>query len=93
MTAPSTKAIAEQLEERPELLAFFQTLLGEATYPDDDDLVTVPEAAKERGRSVASHYRDVAEGRFPPPFKVGPRSVRYRRKTIRLAMEQLEGAA
>lgn len=41
-----------------------------------------------RNRSAASIWRDVRNGRFPPPIKCGVRSTRWIVGDIRRALEQ-----
>jgi predicted DNA-binding transcriptional regulator AlpA len=43
------------------------------------------------GRSRASIWRDVAAKRLPAPFKVGPRSTRWKLGDIRQAMAKMQG--
>ena len=43
------------------------------------------------GRSRASIWRDVAAKRLPAPFKVGPRSTRWKLGDIRQAMTKMQG--
>ncbi|MDE2761598.1 MAG: AlpA family phage regulatory protein [Gemmatimonadota bacterium] len=41
-----------------------------------------PEVVEEIGVSKASLYRWIRSGRFPPPIKLGPRRVGWRREDV-----------
>ncbi len=49
----------------------------------DCALVALPVVCAIRGRSPASIWRDVKEGRCPAPVKAGPRSTRWRAGDLR----------
>ncbi len=49
----------------------------------DDALSNVYEIEVLSGRSNASIWRDVREGRLAPPIKIGPNSTRWRVSDVR----------
>lgn len=49
----------------------------------DEAAIDVNTLSALKGRSVASIWRDVKAGRFPAPFKAGPRSTRWRLGNVR----------
>jgi predicted DNA-binding transcriptional regulator AlpA len=53
----------------------------------DDPLLTVREAAAERGIAVSTFWRDLKRGLLPAAFYVTPRSPRWRRSELRAAIE------
>lgn len=38
-------------------------------------ILRLPEVLKRRGRSRSSHYKDIQDGLFPPPIKIGSRAA------------------
>ena len=60
-----------------------------STFDDmpDSALVDVNEINALVGRSRASIWRDVAEGRLAPPIKIGPNASRWRVGDVRRFME------
>ncbi|MFJ1253345.1 helix-turn-helix transcriptional regulator [Cupriavidus sp. CuC1] len=40
-------------------------------------LLRLPEVIATTGRSRASIYKDIAEGKFPPPIRIGERAVAW----------------
>jgi predicted DNA-binding transcriptional regulator AlpA len=52
----------------------------------DDALVETAVYCALRSRSRASHYRDLKEGRIPPPVRVGARSTRWRVGDVRASL-------
>ncbi|WP_081613264.1 helix-turn-helix transcriptional regulator [Xanthomonas sp. SHU 199] len=42
----------------------------------------LPSVLARVGRSRASLYRDIAEGRFPAPSKIGPRAIGWDPSTV-----------
>ena len=57
------------------------------TYIPDDPLLTSVEAAAERAQAISTFWRDVAAGKLPEPFYIGPKSPRWRRSEIRAGIE------
>lgn len=49
----------------------------------DDPLLTVREAAAERGIAVSTFWRDVKRGILPSPIYPTPKTPRWRRSAIR----------
>lgn len=37
-------------------------------------ILRLPEVLKRRGRSRSAHYKDIQDGLFPPPIKIGSRA-------------------
>jgi len=62
-------------------------------YIPDDPLLTAREAAAERRQGLSTFWRDVAAGRVPPAYYVGPKSPRWRRSELRAAIEATRAAA
>lgn len=56
-------------------------------YIPDDPLLTAREAAAERRQGLSTFWRDVAAGRVPPAYYVGPKTPRWRRSELRTAIE------
>ena len=71
MVTPERKSREELIEAR------VNRVLKQLPFLPDDALVEQRGVCAVRGRSAASHWRDVAEGRFPKPEKIG-RSSRWR---------------
>ena len=61
-------------------------------YIPDDPLLTAREAAAERRQGLSTFWRDVAAGRVPPAYYVGPKSPRWRRSELRAAIEATRAA-
>lgn len=61
---------------------------GLATFEalPDDALVDVKIVSALLGRSIASIWRDVSQGRLARPLRVGVRSTRWRARDVRIAM-------
>lgn len=38
-------------------------------------ILRLPEVLKRRGRSRSAHYKDIQDGLFPPPIKIGSRAA------------------
>ena len=57
-----------------------------------DPLITVKEAAAERGQGVSTFWRDVKNGVVPNPYYIGPRSPRWRQSEIRASVEACKKA-
>jgi len=57
----------------------------------DDPLLTATEGAAERNQGVSTFWRDVAAGRVPSPYYIGPRMPRWRRSEIRQGVEACRG--
>jgi predicted DNA-binding transcriptional regulator AlpA len=56
-------------------------------YVLSDPLITVKEAAAERGQGVSTFWRDVKNGGVPSPYYVGPKTPRWRLSEIRASVE------
>lgn len=54
---------------------------------EDDKLLTIREVSGLCTVSERKIWRDVAAGRFPKPFKLGPKSTRWWRSGILLFLE------
>jgi predicted DNA-binding transcriptional regulator AlpA len=55
---------------------------AEARAVVPDPLLTAQEAAAETGRAVSTFWRDVQQGKLPPPYYVTPRCPRWRRSEL-----------
>ncbi len=64
-----------------------QQLPRVASYVPDDPLLTAAEAAPETGRALSTFWRDVKRGLLPAPYRVTPRSPRWRRSELRAAVD------
>ena len=53
------------------------------TLPDTA-LMSVREISLLSGKSTATLWRDVEDGRLPKPMKIGPKSTRWRAKDVRV---------
>jgi len=51
------------------------------------------EVVKVTGRPRSSLQRDIQDGRFPPPVKIGPRAVGWRLSTVVNWMNEIDGAS
>lgn len=54
-----------------------------------DRIVRQKEVCHLTGLSKTSLYREVAEGRFPPPLRLGPRMVGWRLSTVQQWVQEL----
>lgn len=50
---------------------------------DHDRLLTVREVCRMTRRARTTLYRDVRDGRFPPPLKIGPNRIAFRLLDVR----------
>lgn len=66
----------------PDALAAFPHLPDEA-------FVDIKVVCAVTSRSSASTWRDVKAGRLPAPYKIGPRSTRWKVGELRAALAQL----
>jgi predicted DNA-binding transcriptional regulator AlpA len=57
-----------------------------ASYVCDDPLLSAREAAAETGRALSTFWRDVKRGLLPQPYRVLPRTPRWRRSELRGAV-------
>ncbi len=62
-------------------------------YIPDDPLLDAREAAAETGRALSTFWRDVRAGLLPPPYRVTPRSPRWRRSELRAAVDACRAPA
>ncbi|MFA1622830.1 helix-turn-helix transcriptional regulator [Rhizobium mongolense] len=63
--------------------------IDEKTYPDDFDFIDYKYIEDDTGKRRQSVWADCREGRFPPPVKIGKRSVRWFKRDYRLWKERL----
>ena len=56
------------------------------SYVCDDPLLTAKESAAETGRALSTFWRDVKRGLLPQPYRVLPRTPRWRRSELRAAV-------
>ena len=61
-------------------------------YVCDDPLLTAREAAAETGRALSTFWRDVKNGLLPQPYRVLPRTPRWRRSELRAAVNACRAA-
>jgi len=65
----------------------------EKIYPPQDRLVRFPEVIHRTGRSRASIYRDMAQGKFPAAMKIGERAIAWRDSDLTAWLENLATAS
>ena len=63
-----------------------------AAAPQGDPLLRMPQLREQIPHSPATIYRKIAEGKFPPGFKIGPNSRAWRQSTIDRHNAELEAA-
>lgn len=63
-----------------------------AGYVCDDPLLNAREAAAETGRALSTFWRDVRNGLLPQPYRVLPRTPRWRRSELRAAVNACRAA-
>ena len=74
---------AAQYEARQRRRAARAANRADARSLMDDPLLTVREAAAERGIAVSTFWRDVKRGILPSPVYPTPKTPRWRRSAIR----------
>ena len=78
-SAEKVRARKQRREDR------VQRIVAEFDNLPDGALVDVQVVAAMRSRSVASTWRDVANGYLPPPIKISPQATRWRVADLRKA--------
>jgi prophage regulatory protein len=58
--------------------------------PELDRIIRLPELLRITGLSTASVYRQMAEGRFPRPVRLGKNAVGWRLSSVLAWLESLE---
>lgn len=58
-------------------------------FPEDRYL-KLQEVCRKTGKSKAAIYRDISDGTFPPPTRIGKRSIAWRLSIIEGWMEHVE---
>lgn len=60
--------------------------------PDLDRIIRLPELLRITGLSTASVYRQMADGHFPRPVRLGKNAVGWRASAVFAWLESLEEA-
>ena len=66
---------------------------SEAPAPTGDPLLRLKQVLEQIPQSPATIYRKIAEGTFPPGFKIGKNSRAWRQSSIDLYKAEREAAA
>ncbi|RLP52697.1 MAG: AlpA family phage regulatory protein [Ketobacter sp.] len=57
---------------------------------DEDRFLKLQEVSKKTGKSKSAIYRDIENGTFPPPTKIGKKAIAWRLSVIEGWMEHVE---
>ncbi|MCA9130899.1 MAG: AlpA family phage regulatory protein [Planctomycetales bacterium] len=64
-----------------------QDLIVRTRRVTDDRVLRLPHVREKVGRANATIWKDVSEGTFPPPVRIGPRAVGWRNSELAAWLE------
>ena len=75
---PGVVTLKGQAELPPEIAE----LICRTRAMSDDRILRLPEVRIKTGRAAATIWKDVSDGAFPPPVRIGPRAVGWRNSEL-----------
>lgn len=88
--APHTKSRAKPAcmqASSPSLPSYLVSLLARAHIVTSDSILRLPSVRLKTGRAGPTVWKDVSNGTFPPPIRIGPRAVGWLESEINAWLE------
>lgn len=85
-----TQSVADALHQQAKtnfLPEQIRELIFRARKATDDRILRLPQVREKVGRASATIWKDVSEGTFPPPVRIGPRAVGWKNSELQAWLE------